>query len=145
MSFKYNKNWQERDRLIFGNVLEKYDTRRFEDLKASILQQLVTQNFANLEDEHNCAPQIQEFLDLAQEWEECDRAIQVTFGGYVVSPQREDYQVSIDSVLINTMQLDDEYKPDIMSPLLIKLIEFAGDFHPDETIAKSDRIYFWWD
>jgi len=89
-----NKNWKRRN-----EILELPETDNFHNFKNVTIEQLTKlkdENFLNLEDRHNSAPSIEEFIDLLSIYDGS-----VTFMGYAVNSTRDDYRVSIDGFKIN--------------------------------------------
>ncbi len=138
--FNYNKDFKTRDRLIFNRVgdYSAGGTEYFKDLTPEKLKQLVELKFANPEDEKNCAPSIAEFIERTEKWQEQYPELQITFNGYTVSPEREDYRITVDAVIF-------QHPTDFEKSWLIELIRFISSFHPDEIKIESDYCYLGWD
>lgn len=126
---KLNKDIKTRDEIIFG----KYDpkcysggTRYFNGLIPEVLQKLVDKGFADPNDAQNCAPTIQELLDFTKDKDG------YTFGGYVVSDNRSDYRVSVDSIDHDIPLNDEEFREFTM------FARSADEFDPNNGSA-------WWD
>ena len=132
----FYKDVSRRDEILFGGFQEeKYcgGIRRFEGLSASKLRQLVEEGFADPEDKQNYAPTLMEFLRFAEEH------THVTFSGYAVHPEREDYRVSVDGMEMITMDVREA--SDAIN-FLRGADEFDSEFQPDGLTAT---ISAWWD
>ena len=90
-----NKDIVTRDTMIFGSFdREKYmgGVRQFNNLPCSILMNLVTEDFADLEETQNDSPTIQEFIKFMKTYKG------YTAHGYVVIDTRDDYRVSVEGI-----------------------------------------------
>ena len=90
-----NKNIELRDTMIFGNFdKKKYmgGTRKFYHLPCSILENLVTEDFADPEETQNDSPTIREFIEFMKKY------AGYTAHGYVVIDTRDDYRVSVEGI-----------------------------------------------
>ncbi len=126
MDRNLNKDWRKRDALIFGaeNVRDRYDIRHYDDMDPDTLRRLVADGYADRDDTQNSAPSIGEFLDATA------RFPQMRFHGYVVSPEREDYRVSVEGFIA-------PYSPDIVNEY-----HSADEFTVDPT---DNTVRAWWD
>ena len=131
-----NRNYNARDNMIFGEHYkkEKYvgGIRRF-TISSDVLKRLVYDGFADKMECQNYSPYIKDFL------EDTNEDVELTFGGYAVSPERDDYRVTIDEVYV-TIPFD-KHK---------ELAYFAERYHSaDEfTVDVKDDAYkirAWWD
>ena len=69
MSFKYNNDIEERDRIIFGKRQSRSGwIRYFKELDADKLESLLKNNFIAPDDFYNSAPSAQEFLEFMKEY-----------------------------------------------------------------------------
>lgn len=131
-----NKNVVKRDELLFGGYeQEKYcgGIRDFDCLPETI-QELLDKDFIDPEGCQNCSPSVKEFMEIAK-----TEGVEAEFGGYAVSPHREDYRVTITDI---TVEFDAAN-----TALLIEMIghlRYADDFSMDLCDGKW-RIYAWWD
>ena len=118
-----NKDWTRRDSLIFGSATsDSYDIKSFDKMPPALLRQLVDEGFADLEEAQNSAPSIGEFLEATELYPE------MTFHGYVVTPRREDYRVSIEG--FNAPYND----------------AIVNDYHgADEFEVYNGWVRAWWD
>ena len=122
----------QRDRILFGERYEskKYSggIRYFDDLDYDRLKTLLDQKLADLEEQHNCAPEIGEIAEFL------DKHKNFTAHGYAVSPERDDFRVSLEGV-----ECGDEYsKQDMLD--FVELFRFADEFSIDDT-----GMYCWFD
>ncbi len=135
-SFTYNFDSETRDRIIFGTSIVWEDSmggaRRFHNLSRENLQQLISQGFANRADSQNFSPTIGEFFDFAQR--QGNKGFEFTFEGYVISPERRDYRVSIDGLF---------YRGICSTELILDFQEFVNE--PDELEIEPNYLRAWWD
>ena len=126
------KNEPKRDEIIFGSYdKEAYSggIRQFEEMTYNTLKQLIDEGFVDLEERQNCAPTIKELMDFAEKWgKESYR-----FGGYVVSADRDDYRVSIDTFTKNC-EFESFAERDAFADLANEADELDLDY-----------AYAWWD
>ena len=94
--FNYNKDWEKRDELLFGEAnIEKYKyggIRHFSELDVDTLEMLLNNNHADPEEQHNDAPCIKEIYEFMVNHPD------FVAHGYAVSPERDDYRISIEGV-----------------------------------------------
>lgn len=128
-----NMDVRNRDKLIFG----KYDPnaymggiRRFEGMPYSTLSKLIDGDYVDLNDAQNYGPSISELYEFAS-----SDPSAYTFDGYVVSPQRSDYRVSIDSInrVTSFAQAED----------VVDFAEFIK--YADEFTINQNGGAAWWD
>lgn len=132
-----NKDWVERDRLIFGSCdSDKYfgGIRSFTASKELIVK-LLENDFIDRTSAQNYSPSVEEFLEYANNLENSE----ISFICYAISGDRPDYGVAIEG--IDAVIPDDEYDD----------ISFAV-----ETFRRADEFSFehincafylraWWD
>ena len=132
-----NKDIETRDKIIFGEYdPEKYKyggVRRFE-CKATVMQELIKNDFVDLYDAQNNSPSIDEFMEYIDGIEEY-----VTFECYAVDITRHDYRVSIEGiqVLLPKDKRDDFYA-------LIETFRYADEFCCSED-NECCHLRAWWD
>ena len=141
----YNKDYKRRDEIInkylrvdrnrkgadyFGGI-ERFDALPVEDLET-----LVKEKFADLDEAQNEAPTIKEFLEFANRYKDFAR---ITFDGYVVSPDRSDYRVSVDAITIYP-DAKNEGRRDMLAAAAMNFGKRA-----DEADFDGDCFYLWWD
>jgi hypothetical protein len=135
-NFVYSRDYQTRDTIIFGTSLEWSEVfggaKNFYNLSIDQLQQLVDSGFASPIEKHNESPAIIEFLTFARI--QLFKGFIFTFEGYVVSPFREDYRVSIDGIVFNGT-----CEPELVADFQA----FVGC--PDELDIKPNYLRAWWD
>ena len=133
--FDYNRNEQERDQIIgqaFCNPPGK-SIRRFSELSLGKLQELVEKGFADPKEQQNNSPTIEYLLELGElaQSEGC----KVTFDGYSVPLEREDYRVSVDAINIYSQSIGES-----LGQKFTELKETA-----DEFTFTADLLSAWWD
>ncbi len=135
-SFTYNFDGETRDRIIFGTSIVWEDSmggaRRFHNLSRENLQQLISQGFANPADAQNFSPTVGDFFDFAQR--QGNKGFEFIFEGYVISPERPDYRVSIDGLF---------YRGICSTELIFDFQEFVNE--PDELEIEPNYLRAWWD
>lgn len=128
--FGLNGDWQRRDTLIFGNAQDWSKAMggitRF-DLDVANLERLVAEKFVNPAEGQNFGPEVSQFLTFMKKWP------QVKAVGYAVSPERDDYRVSIDGLVCK----------DNITPELMEEFNFWRD--ADEYENRPDLLSAWWD
>jgi hypothetical protein len=129
---KLNDNWQERDKLLFGDATkERYrlgGIAHFEDVSVLTLKRLLELGYADAEDAQNDAPTYEQFLEFMDAHPKCKAH------GYAVSPDRDDYRISIEGVGMRGR---------VTRAMLQNFTDFAR--HADEFYADSKGLYCWWD
>ena len=128
--FEFNKDAKTRDEMIFGEYDEsKYmgGVRRFEGMSLDLLKELMGKGYVDPEESQNNSPTIEEFIDYAEAWGG------YVFDGYVVSPKRDDYRVSVETISKEGPVYTDELKA------FINEFRFADEFYIDGS------LYAWWD
>lgn len=129
--FELNADWQRRDVLIFGSAQDWNRAAggiiRFEDLDAANLEQLLGEKFADPEGCQNSGPAASQSLAFMKKWP------QVKAIGYAVSPERDDYRVTIEGLVCK-----DNIPPELME-------EFSRWRDADEYENRPDLLSAWWD
>jgi hypothetical protein len=130
-NFSYNMDYEKRDSLL-GIKADWRNTEAglvaFEGIDVRTLDALIAARFAHPLDQQNDAPTLKEiFLFMA-------KYPQVLASGYAVSPLRDDYRITIDSLYVP--------RPKVTSELRQAFIELAKD--ADES-GFSEDLYCWWD
>jgi hypothetical protein len=110
-------------------------TKRFSKLPLELLELLLLEDHIDHEEKHNNAPTIRDLIIFAKQMNE--KGYYFFFNGYAVSPDREDYRVSIDTINI-------KYYFDNSNHLNNKIIEkFFKD--ADEKDLDNGVMRFWYD
>jgi hypothetical protein len=137
--FYYNRDWQTRDSIIFGQPQPWHHEdlfwggcKKFERLTLNQLQQLLVLRFADPNASTNSSPAIQEFLNFAQA--QAHLGFTFTFEGYVVRPEREDYRVTVDAIA---------YEGEVPEEIVQPFQDFA--LHADELEIAPTQLRAWWD
>lgn len=133
--FEYNKNAKERDKFLFGDggKTERYKLGgicRIPRMAAADIKYLLEEKYADPEERQNFSPTIKEFYDFLVSHPDF-----YAFG-YAVSPQREDYRISIEGVRCDK---------DIKVSELIDFVHFAKDADESGFDTSANSYYAWWD
>jgi len=137
-----NQDYKTRDAIIaefprFNKLdwINEQSIYHFE-IPLGTLDRLLDLKFADPQERQNEAPPIRSFQRLAHHLmkNHQDNIKWITFGGYAISPEREDYRISIDTITIEGYF--DEY-------LLLTLIKFG--LKADELRLTKDDFRAWWD
>ena len=89
---RYNHNTKLRDEIIFGeHNPNKYSggCRNFDNLTRTQLIKLLNYNFILMDEKHNNAPTVEQFLDFMSKYPG------YVASGYTISDERNDYRISI--------------------------------------------------
>ena len=100
----------------------------FKGLTLDKLSLLLDEGFADPEEQQNSAPDTMEFKSFLEKYP------QVTLHGYMVSPERDDYRMSIEGL---------EYNGAVSREMLddfIAMFRFADEFE-----FENDYLYCWFD
>jgi hypothetical protein len=127
---KYNYDDKRRCEIIGMSYPPEYlgGCKSFEGLTLSQLNLLLDENFIDPEECQNYSPNTMEFKAFLDAYPEA------TLHGYIISPERGDYRVTIEGL---------EYRGDVSKELLSDFIDtfrMADDFIHDE-----DYLYCWFD
>lgn len=133
MEYLWNLNTDAnaRDQILFGEDFDKSKyiggVRSFENLPAATMKQLLELNFATEEDAQNNMPCIKKLMEYTATHEN------VTFNGYAVSPKRDDYRISIETIMqdFTTVKDRDDFT---------EMFRLADEFEADK-----DQGYAWYD
>ena len=130
-----NKNYKRRDEIIFGAYKkEKYSggVRRFNCSRETILN-LLEEDFISPDECQNCSPYVKDFVEYTEGIDE------TKFECYAVSPDRDDYRVSIEGV--DFIIPDTDYDKVTMA---VDISRSADEFSFEH--AKTNYyIHAWWD
>lgn len=129
MGYNMNMDIKTRDTIIFGEYApEKYGggIRYFDGMTITTLKELIDKGFCNPEEEQNCSPTVEQFIDFM----EANDGYVVN--GYVVSDNRPDYRVSVTAI--------EKQKPIETKEELETFVYFAR-YADDFDVAG----YAWWD
>ena len=133
MSFKYNKDVAARDKMLGIDTTKdgkKFPggTTRISGVTLTQLEKLLTEKFADPEEQQNdCPPigEILEFIELHPDF---------TAHGYVTGIQRSDYRVSLEGVDLDRPPTKEE------------IVDFVKTFrYADELDVLDDRLHCWFD
>ncbi|QHW33230.1 hypothetical protein GZH47_22200 [Paenibacillus rhizovicinus] len=132
-SFKYNLDYKTRDSLLKVEI--DWENRalmrrvvRFEPVRINVLEKLMELKFIDPEERHNDAPSIQLFYEFLRKHQS------VFVYGYVVSPFRNDYRVSIEGMTVIEEDITECLKKDFF------------EFNKTASEIKTDSgLVSWWD
>lgn len=133
MTFKYNKDSKLRDSMLpnphfnYGGDASDYSLFSFDNLGAVKLGALIKLGFADPEECQNDSPTIGDILKFLKANPSC------TAHGYAVSPERDDYRISVEGVEGHT---GDEQQISAFT----KMFRDADDFR-----AQFGYQYAWYD
>ena len=128
---KLNKDQDLRDKIIFNENLPEYmgGVAYFEHLSILDLEELIKNNFIDLEDSQNDSPTAKEFYEFIK-----NNGFTGSFHGYAVDKSRSDYRVTIEGI-----EVDSEIERDT-------LIQFSNLCrHADEFVCEAAYLYCWYD
>lgn len=127
---KYNYDDKRRCEIIGMDYPPEYlgGCQSFEGLTLSQLDLLLDENFIDPEECQNCSPDTMEFKEFLEKYPEA------TLHGYIVTPERDDYRITIEGL---------EYQGDVSMELLG---DFIDEFRTaDDFIHNNDYLYCWFD
>jgi hypothetical protein len=134
----YKADHRQRDLILKGFFTDKDyigGSRRFSNLPLELLELILLENHTDHNEKHNNAPSIRDLIIFAKQMNE--KGYYFFFNGYAISPKREDYRVSIDTINI-------KYYFDNSNHLNNKIIEkFFKD--ADEKDLDNGTMRFWYD
>lgn len=132
-----NSNYKRRDEIIFG----EYDDSRYKlggcahaDIDYETLKTLVDEDFIDMDENQNWSPSTKDFLDMSDGFKD-----NVSFEIYAISPQREDYRVTIEGINVEVPETDiDSFI------YFIQNLRSADEFN---IYNNNDKFYIhaWWD
>ena len=127
---KYNYDDKRRCEIIGVEYPTPYlgGCTSFKGLTLSQLNLLLDENFIDPEECQNCSPNTMEFKQFLEMYPEA------TLHGYIVTPDRDDYRVTIEGL---------EYHGEVSKELLS---DFIDEFrYADEFEYGDDYLYCWFD
>jgi hypothetical protein len=134
----YKADHRQRDLILKGFFTDKDyigGSRRFSNLPLELLELILLENHTDHNEKHNNAPSIRDLIIFAKQMNE--KGYYFFFNGYAISPKREDYRVSVDTINI-------KYYFDNSNHLNNKIIEkFFKD--ADEKDLDNGTMRFWYD
>lgn len=105
--------------------------RYYEGLTVAALMLLASQGFVDLDEQQNESPTIREFLALGIRFPN-----DVTFHGYAVSTDRDDYRLSVEG-----LEVEGTRSPELKRALNT----LKKNREPDEMRRDDTFLRFWWD
>jgi hypothetical protein len=134
----YKADHRQRDLILKGFFTDKDyigGSRRFSNLPLELLELILLENHTDHNEKHNNAPSIRDLIIFAKQMSE--KGYYFFFNGYAISPKRDDYRVSVDTINI-------KYYFDNSNHLNNKIIEkFFKD--ADEKDLDNGTMRFWYD
>lgn len=130
-----NKDYKRRDEIIFGG----YDKKKYLGgcrnftCYYDVMKQLVDENFIELDECQNYAPDTKDFMEIL------DGVPNVEFMAYAISPDRDDYRVTIEGFEVEISDTDF----DTIS-LLVENFHGADEFSFQHN-GDSYYLHAWWD
>lgn len=128
----FNKDTKRRAEVL--GIPDDYPSggiRKFKNATVEQIKTLIDENFLAPSDRQNFSPTAGEFLDFMQNYPE------VRAHGYVVSPDRDDYRVTIEGLECPEFKLTED-----SFGLYINFVKLCR--HADELEINSE-LYSWWD
>ena len=125
------KNVKDRDKIIFGSYNKKTYSggiRRFDGITKDQLKLLLDKKFINPDEKQNACPSVSQIYEFMTKYPDYQAH------GYAVSPEREDYRVSLEGVMKNGPSESKEEMHDFT-----KLFRNADEFQ------MNDKMYCWFD
>ena len=130
--FEYNYNDKRRCEILgLAYPPKRYGLGRIAEFKRANkdqLEALLEENFLYPLDRQNEAPTAQEIYEFIEKYPE------VTAHGYIVSPDRHDYRVTIEGIEYHG-RVSDKMRKDYKSIFR----------HADDFVCDSDYLYCWFD
>lgn len=127
-----NKDFNKRDEILFGvynkDAYKYGGIRHFENLDADTLKQLLDEGFIEPEEVQNYSPTTMEFYEFISAHPN------FTAHGYAVSPNRDDYRITLEGI-----ECHESCDAKTMREF-IELCRFA-----DELSMNDEYMYAWWD
>jgi hypothetical protein len=134
----YRADHRQRDIVLKGFYDTKEymgGTKRFSRIPLELLELLLLENHIDHEERHNNSPSVRDMVVLAKQLK--DKGYDFYFSGYVVSPDREDYRTSIDTIHIKYYFDNSNH---INNRVISKFFENA-----DEKDIEQGSMRFWYD
>ena len=130
-----NKNFELREKIIYGDhIPTKYfgGCRNFSCTR-EVIQELLENDFIDPKECQNDSPSVQEFFDFTEGFDD------VEFECYEISPDRDDYRVTIEGIDISIPDNDHDGLSNV-----VDYLRYADEFDMTHTGSKY-FIHAWWD
>ena len=131
----FGLNANEKRRLEILNIKNpKYlgGVERIQSITLKQLKTLVEEEFIDLDESQNYSPTVEEFLSFMETYPK------IRAHGYIVSPEREDYRISIEGL---QGTYDKNYLNDV--DMLIDFVDLC--MGADDLQITNGKLYSWWD
>ena len=122
-----------------SSIFSKYyvgGCRRFDKITVNQLKELLDANFIDGSQSQNGSPTVNEFLKFGMKMQCSDKYTLVYYEGYAISPDRDDYRVSIDGIKFESEYVIDR---EVLSAFW-KFIQYASEVEISDTRGRG-----WWD
>ena len=131
-----NKDYNRREQILFDEPYNKdhymCGCRRFE-CSFSKMKQLIEEGFIDPYEAQNDSPTTEEFMEYAENFKD------VYFECYAISPDRDDYRITIEGIDINIPA--DEH--DLVA-MAVQFFRYADEFSFDY-YGGFYTLHAWWD
>ena len=132
-SFLYNPNYIRRDQLLdidsqFWDDEANDDDIVEVEIVLEVLEKLFAEKFIDPQSRQNFSPTAQEFLEFMRKYPT------VIAHGYALSPYHDDYQLSIEGLMVD---------PEDVTPGL--RYDFQQLCHTADVLELGKELYSWWD
>lgn len=126
-------DFAERDQLLFGRRVNWADDASggiepFEWVSVETLKELVAKNYADPHDAQNESPTLGKYIRFMERFPE------VRAHGYAVSPEREDYRVTVEGL---------QYVGEVGDELRREFSTLCG--RADDFVCTDEELFCWYD
>jgi len=152
MRSEINTDWKTRDQILAPYLdrtpkNDNYDLMGFEGLPLNVLKDLIDNKFAFEDERQNSSPSIGDFIEMMKEYPI------LKAHGYIISPRRDDYRLSLEGLHILNKDLNVAPSVHFMANTEIKIpsnewlrenLGSADEFN----IYEDDALEYmrsWWD
>jgi hypothetical protein len=135
-------DFEERDRIIFGKVMD-WESRgypagvceRFDQLDVTGIDRLIQLGFMGLQQTMNSTPTVQAFLDFACSAQE--QGYSFHFEGFAFDPRTpQSKKVSLEGLF---------YEGNYPAEVGLDFAKFVAPYRPDEIALEENLLRAWWD
>lgn len=135
---KMKSDYRQRDLILKGFFTDKEyvgGMKRFTKLPLELLELLVLEDHTPHDERHNNAPTLRDLITFSKQIK--DKGYEVSFGGYAISPERDDYRTSVDTIYIKYYFDNNNH---LNNKIITKFFENA-----DEKDMSEGSMRFWYD